>query len=123
MICPICGNKFQPIKRLGGQNRKICYDCVPDGLAKYDRHKQIRKVLKEKAAEEKLKRGCDRCGYNKYPQVLEWHHDGDNKSFNPADRLKDGSVKAWEDYQEEIAKCSLLCANCHREVHIEQGDF
>lgn|SRR5665213_2042665 len=57
---------------------------------------------------------CRRCGYNKCIQALEFHH-------------KDPTLKkfAFGKYQsksiqlvvEEIKKCLLLCANCHREYH------
>ena len=64
--------------------------------------------------------GCAICGYNKYGSVLEWHHnDETTKEFNPADIMKNYSLQAWNLYQEEIKKCTLLCANCHREWHIE----
>ena len=119
MICPICEKEFEVTKGHGGQNRKICYNCLPNGLSKYERDKLKRQLFYKKINDYKIKRGCDRCGYNKYPSVLEWHHQNDEKNFNPADRLKDGSLQGYYDYLEEIKDCMLLCANCHREVHIE----
>lgn len=119
-ICPLCEKEFEIPSRQGGMNRTICYDCVPDGMNKNDRHQRMRRILRERASEIKLNKSCERCGYNRYPEVLEWHHDNDDeKKFNPSDRLSSGTIKAWLEYLEEIAKCSLFCANCHREVHIE----
>lgn len=123
MICFICGKEFEVIRKHGGSNREICYDCMPEGLSKSERATVRQKLFRTKAQADKLKRGCDRCGYNKYPQVLEWHHDGDDKSFNPSDKLKHGTKPAYLEYVKETEKCSLLCANCHREVHIELGDI
>ena len=108
MICPICEKEFEVTKGHGGQNRKICYNCLPNGLSKYERDKLKRQLFYKKINDYKIKRGCDRCGYNKYPSVLEWHHQNDEKNFNPADRLKDGSLQGYYDYLEEIKDCMLL---------------
>ena len=34
---------------------------------------------------------------------------------------KKGHCRSWERVKKEIEKCSLLCANCHREIHVEQN--
>lgn len=61
---------------------------------------------------------CSKCGYKKYPEVLEFHHKNPElKDFNIA--LK-GHCRSWERVRNEIEKCELLCANCHREIHVEQ---
>jgi len=60
---------------------------------------------------------CMKCGYNKYPEVLEFHHkDPSQKDFNVS---KKGHCRSWERVKQEIGKCDLLCANCHRELHAE----
>lgn len=59
---------------------------------------------------------CERCGYDKYNGALEFHHhDPGQKEFS----LNQGNTRAWGRLVEEVEKCSLLCANCHREVHEE----
>jgi len=59
---------------------------------------------------------CAKCGYNKYPEVLEFHHkDTSKKNFNVSSK---GHCRSWERVSEEIKKCVLLCANCHREIHV-----
>lgn len=59
----------------------------------------------------KLERGCDRCGYAISPAALDWDH-------RPGEIKRFGISAAWsrrdEVILEEIAKCDLLCANCHR---------
>ena len=58
---------------------------------------------------------CVCCGYNKYFGALECHH------IDPSSKLFSfGSVQAnsvaWNIIVEELRKCVLVCANCHREV-------
>ena len=60
---------------------------------------------------------CIKCGYDKYPEVLEFHHkDPSQKEFNVS---RKGHCRSWERVKKEIEKCDLLCANCHREIHVE----
>lgn len=63
---------------------------------------------------------CRRCGYKKSASALVFHHrDESTKSFSiSGNRL---SQKSWEDLSKEAKKCDLLCANCHAEVHDEEG--
>lgn len=60
---------------------------------------------------------CERCGYcKKYPSAFHFHHkDPIEKSFTI-------SSKMWaiDRLKKEVDKCSLLCANCHAEVHEEE---
>ena len=61
---------------------------------------------------------CIRCGYDKYPEVLEFHQkDPSQKKFGIGQR---GLTRSWKRTREEIEKCNLLCANCHRETHVEE---
>lgn len=120
MKCFYCEKEFQQSGKQGGQNRIFCQECVPDGLSKQEGKLIRRKLYYDKANQEKQKSGCSICGYNKYGAVLEWHHIEDHeKDFNPGDLMTQPSMKNWMLYQEEIKKCILLCANCHREWHIE----
>lgn len=55
------------------------------------------------------------CGYNKYIGALEFHHiDPNKKDFGLG---MSGMTRSWERVQKELAKCLLVCANCHREIH------
>ena len=63
----------------------------------------------------KTKAGCMFCGVTDH-RVLEFHHrDPLEKDFNVAARLS-GSE---ETLMKEIAKCDVLCSNCHRIVEFE----
>ena len=52
---------------------------------------------------------CADCGEDD-PVVLEFDHRGD-KSFNVGSALP---YRAWPTILAEIAKCDVVCANCHR---------
>lgn len=120
MNCFYCNKEFNLSGKQGGQNRIFCYDCIPDGLTKQEGRAIRRKLYLAKADQQKQEMGCIICGYNKYGGVLEWHHnDANQKDFNPADLMRDASQAKWALYQEEIKKCTLMCANCHREWHIQ----
>ncbi len=57
---------------------------------------------------------CQICGYNRYQGALELHHRvKSDKSFGIGDK---GYTRSWQRVKEELDKCILLCANCHREV-------
>ena len=57
---------------------------------------------------------CQTCGYDKCPNALDFHHrDPLTKNKTVADLLH----RDWELVEAEVAKCDLLCANCHRELH------
>ena len=84
-------------------------------LTKYDRErKQAKRAWLN---DYKMSRGCQDCGYAGHPAVLEFDHVRGVKSFTighkahySLDRLK-----------AEVAKCDVVCANCHRLRH-HRGD-
>ena len=58
---------------------------------------------------------CQMCGYDRCVEALEFHHlNSSHKDFGISSR---GYTRRWSKTREEIDKCALLCANCHREVH------
>ena len=73
-----------------------------------------RRRIREKAIDYKGGQ-CQICGYSKCSEALEFHHlNSGGKDFGISDR---GYTRSWKRITEEIDKCVLLCANCHREVH------
>lgn len=73
-----------------------------------------RKRTKEKLIEYKGGK-CEKCGYNKCSDALEFHHNNPNeKDFGISTR---GDIKSFEALKKEVDKCTLLCSNCHRELH------
>lgn len=58
---------------------------------------------------------CCLCGYDKIAGSLEFHHlDPSKKSYGIASC---GTCHDLETDLQEIQKCILVCANCHREIH------
>ena len=64
---------------------------------------------------------CQICGYDKCIGALEFHH------LNPLEKEfgigQDGITRSLEKNKEEVDKCILVCANCHREIHAELIDL
>lgn len=57
---------------------------------------------------------CCICGYDKCNTALEFHHlNPDEKEFTLSANANIGTERAIN----EIKKCILVCANCHREIH------
>lgn len=57
---------------------------------------------------------CQICGYNKFQGALDFHHvDPKQKSFSIGEK---GYTRSWDRIKEELNKCILVCATCHREI-------
>lgn len=109
--------------------------CKPDGLQTWCKsckcqidkqnykknpvkHKRLvseqRAKLKQEISNYKTKHGCYYCG-EKHPACLDFHH------LNPETKIKKVSEFAHQGCShavwEEISKCRIVCANCHRKLH------
>jgi predicted HNH restriction endonuclease len=77
-----------------------------------------RKVLTAEFAEFKATKSCTKCGES-HPATLDFHHVEYHPSNKKVHKLvQDGHW--WKRIQEEIDKCIVLCANCHRIHHHEE---
>jgi hypothetical protein len=61
---------------------------------------------------------CVDCGETD-PLVLEFDHLRDKK-FGISDGIRN---RNWADVLDEIAKCDVVCANCHRRRTVRRGGF
>jgi hypothetical protein len=59
---------------------------------------------------------CSRCGYNKSLSALEFHHKDKTTKEYEWSKMR---MLSEEKLNKELAKCILVCANCHREIHDE----
>ena len=71
---------------------------------------------KEEIREVKKQLSCVKCGYNKCVEALDFHHVNPQEKENTVARMIANSYGIEKAY-EEIEKCIVLCANCHREFH------
>lgn len=71
-----------------------------------------RRRQKEKLVEYKGGK-CEKCGYNKSIQALQFHHlNPEEKDFNIS-----GKSYSFKRIKKEVDKCMLVCSNCHIEIH------
>lgn len=109
--CTICGKLFYP-KTAAANQRKCCYECAPEGK-QLTRSEFLNVIRKQKGSK------CQRCGYDTYLGALDFHHiDPTIKEFTVGNR----DFKL-EECVEEIKKCVMICANCHRELHNNLWDL
>ena len=112
--CAICG------KALKGRQRKYCGRKCKNSDTN-NRHQnyvsqQARGLRRKLALVAEQGGRCERCGYRKNYAALAWHHaDPNQKSFELD--LRAMSNRSDEVLTAEAAKCRLLCANCHAEIH------
>lgn len=103
-VCDDCGREYVYDKSKG-HNLNRCNSCC----VKRRRIKRKRELVEESGGE------CASCGYDNCMQALSFHHrDPNKKEFNVTGSL---TTRSWESLIDEVEKCDLLCANCHREEH------
>ena len=63
---------------------------------------------------------CQDCGYDKYWEVLEFHHKIP-REISGRPPLNDVYRWRWERVRDEVMEhCVLLCPTCHRERHYHE---
>ena len=89
-----------------------CKECRKDAVIDTRRRNKI-KLVEYKGGK------CERCGYDKCIDALEFHHlNPDEKDFG----LSCGDTRSLEKLKAEADKCIMVCANCHREIHAEERE-
>lgn len=75
-------------------------------------NKNKKELLYKQVAEIKESSPCVDCG-NYFPACcMDFDHIYDNKINNVSAMI--GQLRSWKTISEEINKCELVCANCHR---------
>lgn len=105
---PSCKSCSREYRRLHPRTKnKTVYNPVTEA--------KRRKKKKDYMSTIKMESGCIRCGFKEAPSALVFHHREPNeKSFEIGTR---GYAKRRELLDAEIAKCDILCANCHNMLH------
>ena len=98
-------------------NKKYIYRYTPEKRKELNqKENEVRQSNKSKLIQI-LGGNCQKCGYNKSEKALDFHHlNQKTKKFAISDRLSVRNELKWQEIIEEVKKCELLCANCHREL-------
>jgi len=99
--CPLCGKK-----RTDQIQTLVCWAC----------YSKIKRVRVKQGAIAYLGGKCSRCGCHGHPDIFDIHHTSDNKEFS----IANGYSRSRKALKRELAKCVLLCANCHRLTHVSE---
>ncbi len=118
-VCLKCGvpkNLDEFHKRENGV-QSYCKECRKNIDANYWKANKDRLNIKKNIRRQKcrefyndLKNGpCTDCGNKFHPVAMQWDHIGTDKEYSVS------SIRTWgrEAILREIAKCELVCANCH----------
>jgi hypothetical protein len=118
-------------RKARGQRDNYCRPCRADYKQEHYRIHRRRyidqaKRRKKALAAERLRyllaylreHPCVDCGESD-PVVLEFDHLRDKK-FGIAQGIRD---REWQSVLDEIAKCEVVCANCHRRRTARRGGF
>lgn len=109
-----CQCKFAS-KYLSGENHKLWKGGHENNRKKYREFINNRRKKNKLRGIEILGDKCELCGYDKCFDAFDFHHiNPKEKDINVCKLLS----KEWnKKIEDEIKKCKLLCANCHREHH------
>lgn len=101
--CPIHGLGLHMSR--GARKGFRCRRCLSESVTRRRRKVRATLILEAGGA-------CALCGYAKCAAALEFHHTDANKESRIS-----GSSRGLAWLRREVAKCVLVCANCHREIH------
>ena len=92
---------------LRGDGHYRCSRCRAEAVAA--RRRKVKETLVREAGG-----CCCVCGYGRYAGALQFHHlDPAAKSYSLSER---GISRSLSKARAEVAKCVLVCANCHAEL-------
>ena len=119
-LCGSCG-------KINDRKTVSCSSCtnsrsIWEAKNRSSRTKQKQKIVDgRRAIIDKIKsdNGCYLCGYNKSPRALQFHHTDPNNKVGAISMMLRNCV-SMELILDEISKCSVICANCHSELHWDE---
>src|SRR5690348_8953056 len=120
MNCNHCGKPLRSDNRTGYCKKhhhmspsskvrmKTYEEAKPEQVKKWKRDSQRAAARRRiaKIAEIKLARGCADCGFNKYPEALDFDHLPEHSKIKNISKL---ATHKWATILEEIAKCDVVC--------------
>ena len=105
--CLTCLSLFAPNRPWQTFCQVKCRHNAPLKKVRTQKFQQSRRELISKI---KMEKGCSRCGYNAHSAALDFNHIQGEKLL----AIGQDTKVAWHKLMEEINKCEVLCANCHR---------
>lgn len=108
---------FEAIKKELDKCELLCVNChrKEHKIQHKDRHARYRARRKQKAVD-LFGRACTDCRLVDDPCVYDFHHpDASVKDFSFRDS------RSWESTAQELKKCVILCANCHKRRHANKS--
>ena len=126
IICCRCG-----ASHANSRKHRYCNSCQTEAVSKWKaahpegwkaiqvKARRKRRIRQQEIRNAAKDRPCADCGV-KYPfYVMDFDHKPDTvKEFNIASGL---GGKSFKKFYAEIAKCDVVCANCHRERTYSRG--
>ena len=114
-VRPICALSIGMLRKELENCECVCIRCHRIRTYKQRRHGKGAKLYEmNKAVADSIKRrfGCSQCGYKnpEFPCTLDFHH------VEPTSKVKAVSALygyPFEEFEKEILKCEILCANCN----------
>lgn len=108
--CRFCG-EILPLSLKKEANGNICKKCFNEEA----RHRHKINSISARILVELIKRecGCQICGKEKEPVLLDFHHFG-IKKHKVSDLVCWGRINQFLD---EIKNCKIICSECHRLLH------
>ena len=129
-ICSKCKiekpvSEFRFRNKTKGQYHSHCKECEKQRDKIHYRESQDRRIAVRETANFQKNRnlnlvdtaklcGCKKCGEMR-TYVLDFHHRNPGEKEDTINHMIKSS--SAERIEEEIKKCDILCANCHREFH------
>lgn len=102
---PRCARCHRRITQLQRPNRNRRTAKLPPSWRRILEHQDRNDVIK-------LGLGCADCGWAEWPRGLEWDHVRGKKLANVSALI--GNGRPWTEVEAEMAKCDVVCSNCHR---------
>lgn len=115
-VCLTCGNLFE---LLDERQRYCCRRCKNNSPDKKAYTQKFQAERRERINAYKIARGCCVCGYNSHPAALHFDHVEGEKEFN----ISGDPKTAWSRIEAEMAKCRVVCANCHSIKTYELNEY
>lgn len=119
-------DQFSKNKRTPDGLQRHCKTCQRDSNATYytenkdkfiEHGRRNRRMLTDEVNAYKTSCGCKYCPEDRF-WCLDFHHPNPDKEFTVSQVISRVSkAKIFE----EIAKCEVVCRNCHADIHYQQS--